>query len=564
MGSLYNYYDIKGALESFSTITWPQIDGAEKGDIVYCYVTNPYRAVLFKCEIDETGLNHMDDSAKEYVKHAMFYENKQSYMRLICREEYPENKYTDVILKENGVESLQVTSKVSMELSKFFHLGNQQQENAKGIKTNSGKGWKVLGLVILCAAIIAGGVWYQGEHKKSELYVNALQKVVAEQYEDAISIFEQIGDYKDSEEQIANCEEHIKENLYVQAIGLFDSKSYDEAITIFEELGDYKDSQEQIVSCNERIEATKKEETYDMAVGLMQAGEYDEAIVEFGKIPGYEDTAKLLQECEKLNRLVIDPNFNDKSDLAYYFGKTIDELMKDHSDIKLEKCVMRSKVTDEDIYQYDHKLYVFTLDSRISTICLYKSLTTSTSKYSLLGHTLGGSAESNDVSSGSKYSAIWYSQDNIVDIIVASAMRTVPEDTEFSYDEYYISQFELGMVLGYSKNKFMKICPEFAYNCTIDGIDIYKYKSDLVGIDTSEDVVCWTHCGGSEDYCNKGYYMGMSETKADQSTRFSMTAGSSSWTCNKDGIVISADGFYKEYYDVIDAIIEDLEKKGLL
>lgn len=351
-----NYYDIKGALDLLSTVTWPQLDGAEKGDIVYCYVTNPYRAVLFKCEIDETGLNHMDDPAKEYVKHAMFYENKQSYMRLICREKYSEDKYTDVVLKENGVESLQISSKVSSKLSKLFTVRVQQQENVSETKNKSGKGWKIIGIAILCAAIAVVGVWYQGEHKKRELYVSALQKVVAEQYEDAISIFEQIRDYKDSGEQIENCEEHIKENLYVQAIGLFDLKSYEEAITIFEELGDYKDSQEQIVSCNERIEATKKEETYNMAVGLMQAGEYDEAIVEFGKIPGYEDTANLLQECKKLNRLVLDPNFDDKSDLAYYFGKTIDELMKDHSDIKLEKCPMRSQVTDEDIYQYDHKL----------------------------------------------------------------------------------------------------------------------------------------------------------------------------------------------------------------
>ena len=302
-----NYYDIKGALDTFSTVTWPQIDGVEMGDTVYCYVTNPYRAILFRSEVDEINLNHMDDSAKEYVKHALFYENKQVYMRLICREKYPEKKFTDAILKENGVESLQITSRVSSELSKLFDTSGQHRE----IKGNSGKGWKILGVVILCAAIAVGGVWYQREHKKSELYVSALQKVAATQYEDAISIFEQIRDYKDSEEQIANCEEHVKETLYTQAIDLVASKFYEEAITIFEQIGDYMDCKDQIASCKAQIEEAKKEETYSKAIELMQAGSYEQAISEFGIISGYKDTATLLVECEKLNRLQLDPNFSD-------------------------------------------------------------------------------------------------------------------------------------------------------------------------------------------------------------------------------------------------------------
>lgn len=116
-----NYYDIKAAFDTHEYLTWPQISNASVGDIVYCYVTNPYRAVLYSCVVREIGLTHMDDASKEYVKHALFYDNKQEYMRLKLASRYPETLYTDTILKENGIESLQMTTIVPDSLSKFFH-----------------------------------------------------------------------------------------------------------------------------------------------------------------------------------------------------------------------------------------------------------------------------------------------------------------------------------------------------------------------------------------------------------------------------------------------------------
>lgn len=151
----YNYYDLIGAFRTLNEITWPQFENMAKGDIVYCYVTNPYRAVLFKCEITETHLNHMDDSAKGYVKHALFYENKQLYMRLVCREKYPADKFTDVILKENGLESLQLTSRVSAELSQLFHSDHNQSVS----KRKSGKAVLLIGAVALLGAIVFGGIY---------------------------------------------------------------------------------------------------------------------------------------------------------------------------------------------------------------------------------------------------------------------------------------------------------------------------------------------------------------------------------------------------------------------
>ena len=124
-----SYYDIKAAFDTHEYLTWPQINNVSVGDTVYCYVTNPYRAVLYSCMVSEIGLTHMDDLSKEYVKHALFYDNKQEYMRLKLITQYPEAHYTDTILKENGIKSLQMTTIVPDKLSKLFHNNKHNHEH---------------------------------------------------------------------------------------------------------------------------------------------------------------------------------------------------------------------------------------------------------------------------------------------------------------------------------------------------------------------------------------------------------------------------------------------------
>lgn len=71
-------------------------------------------------------------------------------------------------------------------------------------------------------------------------------------YEEAISVFKEIENYKDSQEQIEECmlvieekELAIKEKSYGLAVDLMASGNYEEALKLFNELEDYKDSQEQ-------------------------------------------------------------------------------------------------------------------------------------------------------------------------------------------------------------------------------------------------------------------------------------------------------------------------------
>ena len=503
-----NYYDIRNVFSSCRTITWPQIENVTVGDVVYCYATNPYKAVLYKCEVMETNLKHMDDNARDYVKHALFYENKQTYMRLVCKEQYPENVFLDQVLKENGVESLQLTSKVPENLSRVFGAYNSKNQKNKKRKKEPVAG------IILLAILMIVGVWYNGFYKKDRMYQHAVEMANKQQYFAATAVFEQLGNYKDSEEKSAIC----------QSI----------------------------------IEDMQKEESYNKAVTLMQEGSYEEAIAQFETIPEYKNAEELRAECEDLKFLVKDSTFEDKWDLAYYFGKTIEELMADHPDIKLAKGMMRAEATNEDIYHFNHQIYIFTKNERIASIVLYKVWTTATSDYALCGNYLGATMEENDKTETGTYRyCTWYTNEKTV-MVVATARKDLSD--EFNIGYYYPAQVELSMMIGRTKSEFLDIYPAFKYMCTVEGIDIYTFRYDFIGIDPDEDVICWTHIGGSKDYCIRGYYVGMKESERKLSNRFGFGI---SETISRNSYIIGADAYYNEdYVDIIEEVKEKLAENG--
>ena len=86
--------------------------------------------------------------------------------------------------------------------------------------------------------------------KKEEIYQKAVALEEAEDYEQAISIYEGLGDYKDCAERIMACNEKaeekagnaMKELKYQEATKKEASGEYSGAFQIYEEIGDYKDS----------------------------------------------------------------------------------------------------------------------------------------------------------------------------------------------------------------------------------------------------------------------------------------------------------------------------------
>ncbi len=132
---------------------------------------------------------------------------------------------------------------------------------------------------IVVAAIVAA-VIISGNMQKSTAYNAAVALAEAGQYDEAVAAFTELGNYKDSAEQ-------INEITYNQAVALLESGNYDEAISTFTDLGNYKDSAEQATNAG-------LEKEYVYAIALLEKGQeyHEEARKIFEMVGGYKDANK--------------------------------------------------------------------------------------------------------------------------------------------------------------------------------------------------------------------------------------------------------------------------------
>ena len=142
------------------------------------------------------------------------------------------------------------------------------------------------------------------EKNKKSIYNTAISAKEKGNFEEAITLFNRVIDYKDSKIYISMCENNIKDNIYVEASKLKNEKKYDEAIETFNKIIYYKDSQQQIAECKEIKIASEKERMYsknvDLAVKYSSHDEYNEnefkqAIFNLKKIVDYKDTADIIK-----------------------------------------------------------------------------------------------------------------------------------------------------------------------------------------------------------------------------------------------------------------------------
>ena len=118
-------------------------------------------------------------------------------------------------------------------------------------------------------------------------YNDAVDLMNDGKYEEAISAFEALDGYKDSDNKIKKCNTAIVDRKYASAIDLMNAGYYEEAISAFESLVGYMDSKEKIVECTTAI----LEKKYNNAVVLMDTGKIIEAYETFIELDGYKDSS---------------------------------------------------------------------------------------------------------------------------------------------------------------------------------------------------------------------------------------------------------------------------------
>ena len=110
-------------------------------------------------------------------------------------------------------------------------------------------------------------------------YKKAQKLLDAGAYDEAIALFEQLDDYKDSPEL-------LKRSCYEKAVALADGEDYDQARALFESLGDYQDSRAKAVDC-----------VYQMALSRYAEQDYPGAETLFREIETERDVSRYIWNC---------------------------------------------------------------------------------------------------------------------------------------------------------------------------------------------------------------------------------------------------------------------------
>ena len=160
----------------------------------------------------------------------------------------------------------------------------------------NGKRNGIIALIVAVILIAAAGIYVTQVYMPDSRYKKAVALKESGDFEGAVSAFEALGEYKDSADQIAECENAIKDAAYADAVVLKDSGDYEAAISALKALDGYKDSADLIAECETAIQ----DEAYDAAVALKDSGDYEAAISAFEALDGYRDSADQIVECQNL------------------------------------------------------------------------------------------------------------------------------------------------------------------------------------------------------------------------------------------------------------------------
>ena len=162
----------------------------------------------------------------------------------------------------------------------------QQKAAAKTRKITTialGAATAVIAVVLLITKVIVPAAKYSKAEKL----------LAAGDYDNAITAFAALGDYKDAAERIPQTEDAIIEaqkaqKAYAEAEKRLTAGDYDSAIAAFEKLGDYEDASERATQAK-ATKASQNAQNYADAESLQTQGKSAEAAIVFGKLAGYKD-----------------------------------------------------------------------------------------------------------------------------------------------------------------------------------------------------------------------------------------------------------------------------------
>lgn len=129
-----------------------------------------------------------------------------------------------------------------------------------------------------------------------DTYESGINSINNEDYLTAQEILSELGDYKDSLDQIKKAQILQQQKvIYDSAVQSFNNEDYKSAIKSFTQIKDYKDSEDYINIANSLIE---QKAIYDEAYNYYQSEDYILAIQELTKLNNYKDSEEIIRNCK--------------------------------------------------------------------------------------------------------------------------------------------------------------------------------------------------------------------------------------------------------------------------
>ena len=160
-------------------------------------------------------------------------------------------------------------------------------------------------------------------------YKEACELMDNNKYEEALILFEDLGEYKDSKDKINNIYEILYQEKYNAAENAFSAGNYDEALSLYKEVIDYKDSKDKIIEIKNRLSSDD----------IMYLGFYDNEPIAWKMVEFHGYNEVLLLADESVRNLPVSDDIADvsydNSDIAKWLSGEFTEQFTDRDISKI-------------------------------------------------------------------------------------------------------------------------------------------------------------------------------------------------------------------------------------
>ena len=271
----------------------------------------------------------------------------------------------EIAEEQKTVEEVVLENVEKIEANEEVINGDDQKDAVVNPKKKKGhKGLILFVLIIVLAGVFAGYKYIPGLIKDYK-YDKAVALADSGKYSEAITAFNELGEYSDSQEKALECEYNyalkleedgkfaeaklIFQNLgsygdastrvqacaYSEAKDALENKNFKVASKLFMELGDYGDSKEMVKECS-----------YQNALSLIENKEYKSAIEILTAIRKYSDAKDKILEAKYM---FVTDNFNKKNKTTVkYLNELTTENYRNSAELRKE-LLGSSEVMSDDI-----------------------------------------------------------------------------------------------------------------------------------------------------------------------------------------------------------------------